>query len=90
MAHAFLNITTSNYSNHNVTEVPILAKTLLRVEEVAKRLNISVARCYELARQNVLPAVRLGRQVRFDPDALDEFIRSGGQALEGGWRRTAS
>lgn len=62
-------------------------KTLLTIEKVALRLGISEARGYELARENILPVVRLGRQVRVDPDLLDEFIRNGGQALPGGWKK---
>ena len=60
---------------------------LLTVPQVARLLNVSEARTRELARQNLLPVVRLGRQLRFDPDALEAWIADGGQALPGGWRR---
>jgi len=61
---------------------------LLRVETVAKILDTSVARVYEMIRLRLLPAVKLGRQVRVAQEALDEWVRSGGQALPGGWRRS--
>ena len=43
-------------------------------------------RWYAMARGNICPSVRLGRQVRFIPEQIDEWLRSGGQALPGGWR----
>lgn len=69
------------------------ARVLESVEYAAKRLNITEQRAYQLAREGILPdgvIVRLGRQIRIDPDKLEEFIKSGGQALPGGWRKEAS
>ena len=63
------------------------AAALLTVPEVARLLNVSEARTRELARQHLIPVVRLGRQLRFDPDAIQAWIADGGQALPGGWRR---
>jgi excisionase family DNA binding protein len=65
-------------------------KNLLTIKKIALRLGITEARGYELARANILPVVRLGRQIRIDPDALEEFIKQGGQALPGGWKREAN
>jgi len=60
-----------------------------RVAEVARILDVSESRVYELIRQEILPSVRLGRQIRVDKKALDEFIQGGGQALPGGWKHEA-
>ena len=60
---------------------------LQTVEDVARDFGVSKARMYELIRQGLIPVVRLGRQIRLSPDALDEWIRAGGQALPGGWKR---
>jgi len=60
---------------------------LLRMDEVARLLDVSEARAYELARQEILPVVRLGRQVRVDSGRLQDWINSGGQSLPGVWRR---
>lgn len=60
-------------------EVPI-EKRLAKVEQVTQILNVDKHRVYELAR-DVMPSgvvVRLGRQVRFDVDALNTWIRNGG------------
>lgn len=62
-------------------------RRLLRVPKVARILDISEQRVYEMARQDLLPHVRLGRQIRIDSQALDDFITQGGQALPGGWRK---
>ena len=59
---------------------------LLTLEETARRLHVKYARAAELARQGILPVVRLGRQIRICPDHLADFIANGGRALPGGWR----
>ena len=55
--------------------------TLLKVSEAARILDVSEARAYELLRTGLLPCVRIGRQIRLNPDRLREFIESGGQGL---------
>jgi len=68
----------------------MMSGKLLKVSEVAAILDVSVARAYELCRENILPHVRLGRQLRVDPDQLQEWIKNGGKALPGGWKKNAS
>lgn len=51
---------------------------LFNAEETASRLGISMARLYELVRAELIPVVRIGRQLRFDPKALAEWVASGG------------
>jgi excisionase family DNA binding protein len=63
-------------------------RQLLGLKQAAAILSISYARAAELARTGMLPVVRLGRQVRIDPQQLELFIAQGGKALPGGWRRT--
>jgi excisionase family DNA binding protein len=60
---------------------------LLTLEDLARTLNVSYARAAQLAREGVLPTIRLGRQIRVHPDQLNEFLARGGRALPGGWRR---
>jgi putative molybdopterin biosynthesis protein len=55
---------------------------LLTLKEVAEVLNIKVFRAAELVRLGILPAVRLGRQIRVDQQQLSQFIQSGGKSLE--------
>lgn len=64
-----------------------MSSQLEKVEYAANRLNMSAARVYELIREGILPAVRCGRQVRINPDALETFINNGGKSLPGGWRK---
>jgi excisionase family DNA binding protein len=56
---------------------------------VAEALGVSRKRCYELARTGIIPSVRLGRQIRFVPAAVNTFISNGGAKLPGGWKREA-
>jgi excisionase family DNA binding protein len=58
-----------------------------RVEQAAEFLGVSKGRAYELARLGIVPCVRLGRTVLFDPERLAAFVENGGKALPGGWRR---
>ena len=55
---------------------------LLTAKQVAGVLQVALARVYEMSRENLLPTVRMGRQVRYDEDALREWIRRGGSAQE--------
>ena len=67
-----------------------MAIRLVRVEDAAGALGVSTQRIYEMIRVGILPpgvAVRLGRQVRIDAGQLAAWLKAGGQALPGGWRR---
>ncbi|MQA92691.1 MAG: helix-turn-helix domain-containing protein [Gemmatimonas sp.] len=39
-------------------------------------------RVYRMARNGVLPSVRLGRKVRFDPEVIERWIAQGGTAIQ--------
>lgn len=60
---------------------------LIDANELAERHGLHAERWRELARQNLVPHVRLGRTLRFDPERVAQWIDAGGQALPGGWRR---
>ena len=47
----------------------------------AEFLSLSKQRLYECVRLGLIPCVRIGRQVRFDEDALKEWIKCGGCSL---------
>ncbi len=47
---------------------------LFTVSEVADILNVKLDRVYSLAREKILPAVCLGRQLRFSSSAIEKFI----------------
>lgn len=49
---------------------------LLKANEVAEALQVPKPRVYELARQQLLPAVRIGRQIRFRPEAIETWLAS--------------
>ena len=55
---------------------------LLRINEVAKVLNVSRDRAYALARAGILPVVFMGCQVRVDEEKLKEWIQNGGQQIK--------
>lgn len=57
------------------------AKTL------ARAFGVPVGTVYALAREGVIPSVRLGRTLRFDVDQLEAFVQAGGAGFAGGWRR---
>ncbi len=47
---------------------------LLKADEVAEALQVPKPRVYELARQHALPAVRIGRQIRFRQEAIETWL----------------
>lgn len=47
---------------------------LLKADEVAEALQVPKPRVYELARQQVLPVVRIGRQIRFRQEAIETWL----------------
>jgi excisionase family DNA binding protein len=62
-------------------------RTLQPMNWLTKRLGVTKYRAYQLTRSGIVPCVRIGRSVKVDPDVVEEWIRNGGQAHEGGWRR---
>jgi len=61
---------------------------LLKISEVARRLEIGRSTAYQLVQAGSLPAVHIGRAVRVCESALDEWItantRGGERQNEGG------
>ena len=53
----------------------------MTMQQAANVLGVSLNTAYNLARENKMPVVRLGRTtLRVDPDALETWIRAGGSA----------
>lgn len=62
------------------SEVISMSTKLLKVPKVAEIIDATIPRTYELLRQGIIPGiVRMGRQIRVDPDALAEWIARGGE-----------
>lgn len=59
----------------------VTAKELRRAGIVPR--SWPLARVYDSARQGLLPAVRVGRQVLFDLDALERWAAAGGSGGAG-------
>ena len=53
-------------------------KPLKDVEYAMRRTGYPDHRIYYFCRQGILPHVKFGRRYKFDPDALEEWIRNGG------------
>ncbi|MBY0507901.1 MAG: helix-turn-helix domain-containing protein [Bryobacteraceae bacterium] len=64
-------------------------RKLLTIAQLGEVLGVSYARAADIIRRSLIPAVRIGRQVRVSPDALNAFIEAGGYKLDGGWKRDA-
>gem|GEM_PF-2814985 len=54
------------------------SEDVLTLAEAAEHLKVSYQRAAELVRKKILPAFRMGRQVRIARRELEEFIRRGG------------
>lgn len=47
---------------------------LMRLEEVAKYLRLSVHTLYKMAEQRRIPALKAGKQWRFKKDEIDKWM----------------
>lgn len=57
---------------------------LLTIPETAEIIGVSVQAAYQLARENKIPVVRIGRRVRVNSIKLQEWINNGGCSFPGG------
>jgi len=57
-------------------------KKLETAEVVAPLLGLSKQALYEAVRKDLIPAVWIGRRIRFDPEELAKWVAQGGKALE--------
>ncbi len=57
---------------------------LATAREVADSTGIPLFRVYELARMGAMPVIRLGRAIRFDPNAVGDWFAAGGTAGQEG------
>jgi excisionase family DNA binding protein len=48
---------------------------LMTSAEVAARLSVSRATVVDYARRGLIQSVRIGQQTRFEPEAVEEFIK---------------
>lgn len=55
----------------------VLSEPLMSVREVAAFLSVSKSMVYKLAEQEALPAVRIGRLIRFRRRDVNSFVRLG-------------
>jgi excisionase family DNA binding protein len=65
------------------TTDPLVGRRLLRVEAVADALDLTHPQVYRLVREGRLPAVSIGRYLRFDPVVIQRWIETGGTAIGG-------
>jgi excisionase family DNA binding protein len=61
---------------------------LMPPPRAAKLLGVSTRQLYRLSRDGVVPAVRVGRLLRYSRKALADFVSRGGAAWPSGRRPT--
>jgi len=49
---------------------------------VAQTFDLPLQRVYDLTRREVIPAIRILRQYRYDPEALSEWAKRGGTSIK--------
>lgn len=47
----------------------------LKAPELARLLGLSIQRLYKMAREHEIPSFRFGTAVRFDPQAVADWLR---------------
>lgn len=48
---------------------------LLKATDIASKLGVTTGRIYQLARDGVLPSVRIGRSIWFPRDSWESWLR---------------
>jgi excisionase family DNA binding protein len=56
---------------------------LVNTAKAARELGVSVQHLRRLVREGLVPAIRLGASVRFDPTALQKWVMQGGKVWPG-------
>jgi len=73
----------------NTGDDVVVLPRLLTARELAAQLGLTLARTYAMARKGLVPAVWLGRQLRFEPNTIREWLATGGTPLpRAGSRKT--
>lgn len=57
---------------------------LLKIGDVARMLKLQPWVIYKMVKESSIPVVRIGRNVRFDPDDICRWIESQKQAITDG------
>ena len=50
-------------------------------EQLADLFKVTPHRVYDLVREDRIPHIRIGRQIRFSPDAIEAWAAAGGQPI---------
>lgn len=58
-----------------------MSTRLIAAKDASNLLGLDLQALYRRTRQGIIPAVRIGRLYRYNLDALEEWMRSGGQGL---------
>lgn len=65
-----------------MAETPLTASRLLTADDLAARWSVDRSLIYKLTRRGSLPAVRLGRVVRYRIEVVEAFEDAGGTSGE--------
>jgi excisionase family DNA binding protein len=61
-----------------ILALEVIYMRLLTAKQTAELLQVTLPRVYELARTGLIPSVRMGRQIRFNEEALRAWAANGG------------
>ena len=50
-------------------------ENLLYTKDVAKLLNIGIKRVYYLVHKNIIPCIKAGNELRFEPKVIEKFLK---------------
>lgn len=56
------------------TEIPVMQRLLINMVDAASLLDLSYQKVTELVKQNVIPSVHIGKEVRIPLKQLEEWI----------------
>ena len=56
-------------------------RTWLNAAQLAELFGVTTFRIYDLVREDRVPHIRIGRQIRFVPEAIEAWAAAGGQPI---------
>ena len=56
-------------------EVDVQTNAILTLEEISRMLRVDKATVYRMARSRRIPAVKVGRQWRFEKSEIDQWLK---------------
>ncbi len=77
LENLFINFTEKILKKEETESPNVKQPKLVKIDEAARITGYKKGYIYELIFRNAIPHIKRGRSIRFDPEELDAWMRSG-------------